>query len=54
MIQLDVNTEEGGLKLNENFLVEFKGGADGPVLAHEMRYVTDLSLLFIFKHSMID
>lgn len=40
MIQLDVNTEEGGLKLNENFLVEFKGGPDGPVLAHEMRYVT--------------
>ncbi|MBA0729301.1 hypothetical protein Golax_022496, partial [Gossypium laxum] len=37
-IQIDVNTEEGGLKTNPNFFVDFGAEPDGPSLAHEMRY----------------
>lgn len=38
MLQVDVDTENGGLKINENFLVDFGSEPDGPALAHEMRY----------------
>lgn len=38
MLQVDVDTENGGLMLNENFLVDFGVEPDGPALAHEMRY----------------
>lgn len=38
LLQLDVNTESGGLKVNENFLVDFGDLPDGPALAHETRY----------------
>lgn len=38
MMQIDVNTDTGGLTLNENFLVDFGKEPDGPVLAHELRY----------------
>lgn len=38
MLLVDVNTEHGGLSLNENFLVDFGKEPDGPVLAHEIRY----------------
>ncbi|MBA0681371.1 hypothetical protein Goari_023181 [Gossypium aridum] len=38
MLQIDVNTEEGGLKTNPNFFVDFGAEPDGPSLAHEMRY----------------
>ncbi|KAM4662206.1 methanethiol oxidase [Discoglossus pictus] len=38
MLQIDVDTEKGGLKLNRNFLVDFGKEPDGPVLAHELRY----------------
>ncbi|RXI00575.1 hypothetical protein DVH24_000809 [Malus domestica] len=38
MLQLDVNTEKGGLALNPNFFVDFGAEPDGPSLAHEMRY----------------
>lgn len=38
LIQVDVDTENGGLKLNENFLVDFGDLPDGPALAHETRY----------------
>lgn len=38
MLQIDVDTERGGLKVNENFLVDFGKEPDGPVLAHEIRY----------------
>jgi len=37
VIQLDVDTEKGGLTLNPNFLVDFGNEPDGPVLCHEMR-----------------
>jgi selenium-binding protein 1 len=33
LLQIDVNTEAGGLKLNDQFLVDFD-----PYLAHEIRY----------------
>ena len=39
MLQIDVDTERGGLKLNKDFLVDFHDEPDGPVLAHEMRSV---------------
>lgn len=38
MMQIDVDTVDGGLTLNEDFLVDFGKEPDGPVLAHELRY----------------
>ncbi|XP_054834459.1 methanethiol oxidase-like isoform X2 [Eublepharis macularius] len=38
MIQIDVNTEQGGLCVNEDFLVDFGKEPLGPARAHEMRY----------------
>lgn len=38
IIQLDVDIENGGMKLNENFLVDFGKEPNGPTLPHEMRY----------------
>lgn len=38
MMQIDVDSVNGGLSLNENFLVDFGKEPDGPVLAHEVRY----------------
>ncbi|KAJ3219183.1 Methanethiol oxidase [Clydaea vesicula] len=39
LVQVDVDTENGGLKLNENFFVDFGNNPDGaPALAHEVRY----------------
>lgn len=37
MVKLDVDTVDGGMKLDEGFLVDFGEGADGPILAHELR-----------------
>ncbi|TRY86384.1 hypothetical protein DNTS_012149 [Danionella cerebrum] len=36
--QIDVDCVNGGLKLNENFLVDFGAEPEGPALAHELRY----------------
>ena len=38
MLRVDVDTEKGGLTLNDQFLVDFGTEPDGPALAHEMRY----------------
>ncbi|XP_060094139.1 methanethiol oxidase-like [Heteronotia binoei] len=38
MLQIDVDTEHGGLYLNEDFLVDFGKEPCGPARAHEMRY----------------
>lgn len=38
MLQIDVDTERGGLTVNPNFFVDFGAEPDGPSLAHEMRY----------------
>ncbi|VDK49073.1 unnamed protein product [Anisakis simplex] len=38
MIQIDVDTDRGGLTINEDFLVDFGRIEGGPFLAHEMRY----------------
>jgi selenium-binding protein 1 len=38
LLQVDVDTEKGGLKLNPNFLVDFGQEPGGPALAHEVRY----------------
>ncbi|KAJ7548278.1 hypothetical protein O6H91_07G005500 [Diphasiastrum complanatum] len=38
MLQIDCNTEKGGLSINEKFFVDFGAEPDGPALAHEMRY----------------
>jgi len=37
-LQIDVDTEKGGLAINPNFFVDFGTEPDGPALAHEMRY----------------
>jgi selenium-binding protein 1 len=38
MLQIDVDTEKGGLAINQNYFVDFAAEPDGPSLAHEMRY----------------
>lgn len=38
VVQIDVNTEKGGLTLNEEFFVDFGKEPYGPALPHEMRY----------------
>lgn len=38
MLQIDVDTEKGGLTLNDKFLVDFGDEPFGPVLGHEIRY----------------
>jgi len=38
MLQLDGDTDSGGLSLNENFFVDFGAEPDGPVRAHEVRF----------------
>jgi selenium-binding protein 1 len=38
LLQIDCDTENGGLKINENFLVDFAQEPAGPSRAHEMRY----------------
>ena len=38
MLQLDADTEQGGLTLNERFLVDFGKEPEGPARAHEIRF----------------
>ncbi|MBL8821409.1 MAG: selenium-binding family protein [Planctomycetia bacterium] len=38
LIQVDCNTEAGGLKVNEKFVIDFGKEPQGPARAHEMRY----------------
>ena len=38
ILQIDVDTEKGGLSVNPNFYVDFGAGPEGPSLAHEIRY----------------
>jgi len=38
LLQIDVDTDKGGLTLNKNFFTDFGDNPDGPSLAHEMRY----------------
>merc|ERR1711997_950200 len=38
LLQIDVDRENGGMSLNENFVVDFGEEPLGPVLAHEIRY----------------
>lgn len=38
IVQLEVNTEAGGLRLNEEFLVDFAKEPYGPTMPHEIRY----------------
>lgn len=38
LLQLDCDTESGGLTLNEDFFVDFGAEPDGPVRAHEIRF----------------
>jgi len=38
MFLIDVDTVNGGMQLNNDFLVDFGAEPDGPVLAHEIRY----------------
>ena len=38
MLQIDCDTEQGGMKVNEDFFVDFGAEPAGPGRAHEMRY----------------
>lgn len=37
LLQIDIDTTNGGMKVNDKFLVDFGKEPLGPVLAHEMR-----------------
>ncbi|XP_077156456.1 methanethiol oxidase-like [Paroedura picta] len=41
MMQLYVDTERGGLTVNDDFLVDFGNEPSGPARAHDMRYPLD-------------
>ena len=38
MLQIDCDTERGGMQINEDFFVDFGTEPAGPARAHEMRY----------------
>ena len=38
LLKVDVDTVNGGVKLNPDFCVDFGEEPDGPALAHEVRY----------------
>jgi selenium-binding protein 1 len=38
MLQIDCDAESGGMRINEDFLVDFGKEPRGPARAHEMRY----------------
>lgn len=38
LLMIDVNVQTGGLKLNQDLMVDFGEEPEGPVLAHEIRY----------------
>jgi selenium-binding protein 1 len=38
VLQIDCDTQQGGMKLNENFYVDFGREPGGPARAHEMRF----------------
>ncbi|MGK7873469.1 MAG: selenium-binding family protein [Xenococcaceae cyanobacterium] len=38
LLQIDCDIENGGMKINENFLIDFGTEPNGPARAHEMRY----------------
>ena len=40
MLMIDVDTKNGGMQLNNDFCVDFGAEPDGPVLAHEIRYLS--------------
>lgn len=36
LLRIDVDTEKGGLSIDEDFLIDFGKEPEGPVLAHEV------------------
>ncbi len=38
LLMVDVDHENGGMTLKENFCVDFGDEPDGPMLCHEVRY----------------
>jgi selenium-binding protein 1 len=38
LLQIDCDTEKGGLSINSGFYVDFGKEPNGPARAHEMRY----------------
>lgn len=38
LVKIDCDSENGGMKLDQNFYISFKNEPKGPARAHEMRY----------------
>jgi selenium-binding protein 1 len=38
MLQIDCNTDDGGLTVNDRFFVDFGAEPEGPARAHEIRF----------------
>ena len=54
LLQVDVDTMNGGLRLNSDFCVDFGEEPDGTALAHEERYAGGDSLTYGCKVSCLD
>lgn len=56
IIQIDIDTVNGGMKVNDNFLVDFGNGNEpyGNTLPHEMRYIILFNIIIcaIIAHSL--
>lgn len=44
LLKLDVDVINGGMTLDKDFYVDFTNTPEGPLLAHEMRYVRAILL----------
>jgi len=38
LVKIDCDSENGGMKLDQNFYISFKNEPNGPARAHEVRY----------------
>ena len=45
LLQIDCDIENGGMSLNDEFLVDFADEPGGPVLAHEIRYSLNRNII---------
>lgn len=45
VVMIDVDSKNGGLKLNLDFFVDFGAEPNGPMLPHEIRYPGGVNIL---------
>ena len=54
MMMIDVDTKNGGMPLNNDFLVDFGDEPGGPVCGHEIRWnISAYIIYYIFYHIIL-